>query len=181
MFLALQFLSFWNWRDSTYQLWRSETARPHHMYGQASCFWVWMCCRHLSWAAIAHCISSSSNRGTALKCTDPPIHSAKASTMCEHMARAASFVRPQCPCLSWKNRYANSGLSTCMCSSSLKARSLFSTCCTMPPFHEKASGHGLLGHSTIITSSWIMNSSLGCGGSVTVDSATVRHPSNLGQ
>ena len=73
-----------------------------------------------------------------------------------------------------KNRHTNPGLLTCMCSSSPKAGSLFSTCCTMPPFHEKARGHGLPGQSAIITSSQIMNSSAGCSGSVTVDSAAVR-------
>ena len=65
------------------------------------------------------------------------------------------------------------GPSTWTCSSSLKAGSFFNTCSTIPTFHEKAGGNGQPGRSTIITSNCIMYSSMGCSGSVTIDSVAV--------
>ena len=77
-----------------------ELADPVTCMGKLSCYWVGMHCLHLAWAAILHWHPSSSNKGTTSKFTDLPIHSAKVSARCEHMAKAASFMRPWCPCLS---------------------------------------------------------------------------------
>ena len=76
-----------------------ELADPATCMGKLGCSWVWMHYLHLSWAAVMHQCPSSSNKGTTSKCADLPIHSEKVSARCEHMARAASLVRPPCPCL----------------------------------------------------------------------------------
>ena len=151
-----------------------ELAVPAAWVSKLACFWVWICCLYLSCTAVTWLHPSSSSKGAASKCVDLPIHSTNASAKCKHIARAVSFMRPQCPCLSQKNKYAKPEPSTWTCSSSLKAGSLFNTCSTMPAFHEKAGGRGLLGWFTIITSNYTMYSSVGCDGSVTVDSAAVR-------